>query len=191
MTLGPKILLGVGVVAAMAAFTAVYLAVARRRRGEVVLVERRHASTFLLAAAASFGLVVSILDGPLERGRPGWAMLAGGIAILLAGSALRIAARRALGRNFSAVISTTRDQQLVTSGPYRFVRHPAYAGSILVWVGGALALGSWIGALATLVALVPAILFRISREEAQLCAHFGALYDDYARQTKKLVPGVL
>ncbi len=185
-----RIAAAVGIVAAIAALGIVYLAVARRRRGEVVLVERRHASAVLMAAATSAGLVVSVLDGPFERGRPGWAMLAGGIAIFLLGSGIRIAARRALGRNFSAVISTTRDQQLVTSGPYRVVRHPAYVGSILVCLGTAVALGSWIGALVMLAAVVPAVLLRISREEAQLRAHFGTPYDEYARRTKRLVPGV-
>lgn len=153
--------------------------------------ERRHASTVLLALAFAAGLTASILDDAVLRGRPSAAAIVAGVFLIILGVVLRIAARRALGAAFSATLSTRQGQELVTTGPYRFIRHPAYLGSLILALGIGVSLGSPIGAAAMLVLCTAAIVFRIRREERLLREHFGTAYEEYARRTRrKLVPTI-
>jgi protein-S-isoprenylcysteine O-methyltransferase Ste14 len=71
----------------------------------------------------------------------------------------------ALGRLYSGDVTLQEDHCLVTGGPYRYVRHPRYAGAILLAFGLALTLNSWIGLVAS-VAFIAVILLRIRDEEA-------------------------
>jgi protein-S-isoprenylcysteine O-methyltransferase Ste14 len=79
------------------------------------------------------GTVVSVMDVMvLRHGR--YALTAVGItgvAFFLAGSAIYAAARRTLGGFFSEAVRITPEHKLITSGPYRLVRHPIYLGGIL------------------------------------------------------------
>jgi protein-S-isoprenylcysteine O-methyltransferase Ste14 len=70
------------------------------------------------------------------------------------------------------------------------LRHPSYAGLILVCAGYGLAFGSWAGAAVGLVVMALGLLPRIRVEERALECAFGAEYADYARSTARLVPRV-
>jgi protein-S-isoprenylcysteine O-methyltransferase len=97
---------------------------------------------------------------------------------------------RTLGSSYTRTLRTASDQGLVTGGPYRWVRHPGYAGSIAVWVGAALAFHSWLAAVIAAVLMLLAYGWRIRSEERMLVDHFGDAYRDYATQTSRLIPGV-
>jgi protein-S-isoprenylcysteine O-methyltransferase Ste14 len=86
-------------------------------------------------------------------------------------------------------IQEDRDHCVVADGPYRFVRHPSYIGSIISWVCAALALGSWLALVP--VALVAAIVtLRTALEDRTLHDELPG-YVEYARQTRyRLLPGV-
>lgn len=73
-------------------------------------------------------------------------------------------------------------------GPYRWVRHPGYAGSIAVWVGAALAFHSWPAAAAVAALMLAAYGWRICSEERMLVEHFGDAYRDYQARSRRLVP---
>ncbi len=81
-------------------------------------------------------------------------------------------------------------QELVTAGPYRLIRHPGYAGSLLVWIGYALGAGSWAAAILISLVLGGAYLYRIAAEERMLRAEFGATYQMYQQRTWRLIPGL-
>ena len=86
-------------------------------------------------------------------------------------------------------IQTNRGHRLVTSGPYRFVRHPAYAAAPFLFVGGGLALGSWLAVLESVLLIVP-LLRRTAQEDRLLRAQLAG-YADYARKVRyRLLPGV-
>ncbi len=76
------------------------------------------------------------------------------------------------------------------AGPYRFVRHPAYAGYLLAGFGLVLGYASIWGAAALLLLLLPAVLWRVQVEEKMLAARLGPQYGAYASKTKRLIPGV-
>jgi protein-S-isoprenylcysteine O-methyltransferase Ste14 len=120
-----------------------------------------------------------------------WVLIAVGVGLALAGIALRVYAIRWLGQNFSYVVNVGEQHTLVTTGPYRRVRHPAYSGLLLFVVGLTLTLGDiWLLVFVPAVAAV--IVFRrIRREERSMKDRFGEQYDAWRRRTALLIPGLL
>lgn len=113
-----------------------------------------------------------------------------GLVVLCAGIGLRLWAIRTLGRFFTAAVRTQAGQALVTTGPYRWVRHPSYLGAWLVVMGlGLLFEASWGLALAGGMMGV-AYWYRIRAEEGALEQVFGEAYRAYRRRVKALLPGI-
>jgi protein-S-isoprenylcysteine O-methyltransferase Ste14 len=95
----------------------------------------------------------------------------------------------ALGKQFSVQVTLQEDHQLVTSGPYRVLRHPRYACILLYNLGLALLFRCWLALLLTgLLAIV--MLWRIQAEEALLRQAFGAEWDSYSQRTRRLIPWI-
>jgi protein-S-isoprenylcysteine O-methyltransferase Ste14 len=110
-------------------------------------------------------------------------------AALLAtgGIVLRWYAIVTLGRFFSMRVQTTSDQQVVESGPYRFVRHPSYTGALMTVLGVLLMSTNWVTFACFLIAL-PGFAYRIYVEEQALTSALGDAYRTYMRRSKRLVP---
>lgn len=110
-----------------------------------------------------------------------------GIALGAYAAVMLLSAATTLGRFLVPQPVTVADHALVTSGPYRFVRHPAYSGDLALWLGAALATMNLI-----LLALWPLYLLGARAEaiveERVLEAHFGAAYREYSARTGRLVP---
>ena len=120
--------------------------------------------------------------------RAAWQPLVG-LALLVAGLALAVWARRVLGRNWSAWVTLKQEHELVQDGPYRVVRHPIYAGLILGFVGTAIARDELRGLLA--VALVACtFIAKLRLEQRWLREQFGVRYEEYCRRTWALLPGL-
>jgi protein-S-isoprenylcysteine O-methyltransferase Ste14 len=113
-----------------------------------------------------------------------------GLVVMWLGLAIRVWAVAALGRAFRTTVEVDADQAVVSSGPYRWVRHPSYTGLLLIVAGFGLAVGNWL-ALAVCVTLpLPALLRRIDVEEAELTRVLGEPYRAYRTRTKRLIPGL-
>ena len=112
-----------------------------------------------------------------------------GVAVLIFGVYWAFWARATLGTNWSGRVTIKEDHELVTGGPYRFVRHPIYTGVLFACTGTSLALGR-VGNLFA-IAVMLAIFFRkIRLEEKVLDQHFGQKYAGYRRTSKTLIPFV-
>jgi protein-S-isoprenylcysteine O-methyltransferase Ste14 len=112
-----------------------------------------------------------------------------GVVLLLAGLGFAVWARIYLGRNWGMPMSEKEAPELVTSGPYRLVRHPIYSGLLLAILGTALATNLyWL-----VVLLVIGIYFVYSArvEERLLTASFPDAYAGYVARTKMLIPFLL
>ncbi len=103
--------------------------------------------------------------------------------------ALRLWPVYVLGQRFSGLVAIQQGHELVTSGPYGYIRHPSYLGVLISEVGWSLAFRSTLGLLLTALT-VPILITRMNSEEALLEAHFGAEYQQYRRRTKRSLPGV-
>jgi protein-S-isoprenylcysteine O-methyltransferase Ste14 len=110
------------------------------------------------------------------------------VGLVILGSILCVWARRTLGAHYSGHVSVKKEQELVQSGPYRIIRHPAYAGYLFMAFGLALGYASLLGLVSTLFILLPAAVYRIHVEERLLADHFGTQFDQYAQRTKRLLP---
>ena len=112
-----------------------------------------------------------------------------GTAIFLSGLGLAVWARVHLGRNWGMPMTQRQEPELVTSGPYRLIRHPIYTGLILGVAGTALAFNL----IGLLLALLVAVLcyFGARVEEGNMTAAFPTTYPAYRTRTKMLIPFVL
>jgi protein-S-isoprenylcysteine O-methyltransferase Ste14 len=112
-----------------------------------------------------------------------------GAVVFASGIALAIWARINLGRNWGMPMTQKAEPELVTSGPYRFVRHPIYSGLLIGLLGTALAT-NLIGLI--IVAVLGAYFYySASVEEKNLIATFPVAYPAYRHRTKMLIPFVL
>ena len=95
-----------------------------------------------------------------------------------------------LGRYFTTDVAVQRQQPVIRTGPYRFVRHPSYAGALAAFVGIGVFMSDWLSIVCLLVPITLVFLNRIRVEERALLATLGAPYADYCARTKRLIPGV-
>ena len=112
-----------------------------------------------------------------------------GAVVFLSGLGLALWARVHLGRNWGMPMTERAEPELVTSGPYRFVRHPIYSGILLGMLGTAMATDLYF-----LVAFGIALAYfsySATVEERLLSASFPDAYPRYRAHTKMLIPYVL
>ena len=111
-----------------------------------------------------------------------------GLSIFLFGGLYRLWAIRTLGRYYSHRVRTVSQHQVVASGPYRFTRHPAYAGMIIANAGISIYFFNPVTIFVYLLILLPAILLRIVIEEKTLFRIEG--YLEFAKKRKRLFPAI-
>jgi len=116
--------------------------------------------------------------------------VAAGLVLIVAGIGLRAWSIATLGRFFQYQIKVQPGHRVVTSGPYRYVRHPSYTGIALVLIGIALACDDVLGLVAVAILGGLGLAVRIRAEERQLTQALGDEYEHFAAGRKRLVPGV-
>ncbi len=110
------------------------------------------------------------------------------VLVALAGAALLAWADKTLGDNLSVTLQVKDDHTLVTTGPYRYIRHPVYAAGMLFFIGTSLAASNWIVALLLVGSFTLLYAQRIPQEEKMMVEHFGDQYRDYRKTTGRLIP---
>ena len=111
-----------------------------------------------------------------------------GVALGICGLALRLWAVLTLRDRYTRTLLVQDEHSVERSGPYHWVRHPGYLGSLLCLNGIALASGNAVVLLASLLATWGAYSYRITVEDAMLMAAFGNSYGEYRRHVRALVP---
>ena len=110
-----------------------------------------------------------------------------GAAGTVTGLALMTWMFRSLGKNITDTVVTRREHSLVTSGPYRWIRHPLYSFGAFTYLNLSLLMASWFIALLIMLAFV-LLALRTHKEEEQLLERFGESYREYMRQTGRFLP---
>ena len=163
---------------------------ARRMRGGPVA-EKQTAQKIIMSIV-SVGFLALLVVPALDH-RFGWSHMPA--SAVLAGNALMSIGWLAIFFVFrensfsSATVEIAEDQKVVSTGPYAWVRHPMYAGAVLMLLGMPVALGSWWGVV-VLLAMLPAFVWRIFDEEKLLTENLPG-YAEYRQRVRfRLTPGV-
>ena len=163
---------------------------ARRMRGGPVA-EKQTAQKIIMSIV-SVGFLALLVVPALDH-RFGWSHMPASAAF--AGNALMSIGWLAIFFVFrensfsSATVEIAEDQKVVSTGPYAWVRHPMYAGAVLMLLGMPVALGSWWG-VAVLLAMLPAFVWRMFDEEKLLTENLPG-YAEYRQRVRfRLIPGV-
>jgi protein-S-isoprenylcysteine O-methyltransferase Ste14 len=113
-----------------------------------------------------------------------------GLFLILIGLVVRWVAILTLRRYFTVDVAISKDHIIIDKGLYKYIRHPAYLGSLISFWGLGLAFSNWISFMVISVPITAAFLYRIRIEETALVGAFGAKYVDYSSHTKRLLPGI-
>jgi protein-S-isoprenylcysteine O-methyltransferase Ste14 len=114
----------------------------------------------------------------------------GGLVLTLAGIVLRWRAISTLGKYFTGKVQILNEHRLIRCGVYRHVRHPAYTGALMAYLGLSLSFVNWISFVLIFFPALFAALRRIQVEEEALRHAFGKEYAEYSDETKRLLPGI-
>ncbi len=158
--------------------------------------DRRQEGLFVLATLRPLGIasmlaLIAYVINPASMewsamSLPAWLRWLGVGVGAVAGSLL-IWTMHTLGKNLTDTVVTRKDHELVTGGPYRFVRHPFYCAFILAVLANSTVAANWFilltGGSAWLV-----IVFRTNKEEENLIARFGDDYRSYMERTSRFFP---
>ena len=112
-----------------------------------------------------------------------------GLMLTIVGLAFAVWAHLCIGRNWSPLIQVKRDHELMRTGAYRIVRHPIYAGLMIATLGTAIAYGHLSGFIGFLL-VVAAWGYKAVLEESAMLEQFGAKYEEYCRNVRRLIPFV-
>jgi protein-S-isoprenylcysteine O-methyltransferase Ste14 len=121
-----------------------------------------------------------------------WFLFWLGILLIYAGIALRLYAITMLGAFFTTTVAVAPEQTVISSGPYRLIRHPSYTGFLITLLGFGLSFtNNWLSLLVIMGCALLGFSYRIHVEEHVLQAQLGQRYQEYMRHTKRLIPFVL
>lgn len=141
---------------------------------------------FALAMKTHAPWVPEFIRAPTVPGMPAAAWI--GVMLEAIGLGLRAWAVLTLRERYTRTLLTHADHALERGGPYRWVRHPGYLGSLLCLNGLAMASGSAFVLVASLAATLSAYGYRIRVEDRMLMRTFGEPYAAYRREVSALVP---
>jgi protein-S-isoprenylcysteine O-methyltransferase Ste14 len=111
-----------------------------------------------------------------------------GLMILMIGGLVTVTGRAQLARYGSGVLHIEEEHELVTTGVFRYIRHPVYAGGLAGIVGVLMAFRGTIVLLAVAVLYFVVLRHRLLFEEEMLLSEFGEEYRDYMKRTRRLIP---
>ena len=113
-----------------------------------------------------------------------------GLILIVFGLIIRWFAILKLKEFFTVTVSIQKDHRIIDTGIYKYIRHPAYLGSLLSFLGLGFALQNWLTILVIFFPIFGALSYRIHVEEKVLNKEFGKEYFNYSSRTKKLIPWI-
>ena len=177
-------------VLALGVWTVIEIRQALQRRADATSMDRGSLMILRVCAVAGVLLAALALKVSATAFPYNAVVIAISLALIWAGIGLRWWCFRALGRYFTFTVMTSPDQRVITTGPYRFLRHPSYAGILLILAGIGLSYGNWLSLAALILLPLAGFINRIRVEEAALAATLGDAYTTYAGGRRRLIPFV-
>jgi protein-S-isoprenylcysteine O-methyltransferase Ste14 len=164
-----------------------------RRRGGSTGENHDHYSVQVITFASIGGFIAAIASDYLFRSLEiSWhprVLFIIGILFMLMGGIIRKYAARTLDQYFTSEVRVRDGQEVVDTGPYRWVRHPSYIGGLLAHTGVGIVLANWVSIIVIALTLLGAYGYRIHIEERTLQEQLGEPYQAYLERTPyRLVP---
>lgn len=161
---------------------------AQRQRPEAVPADASSRMVLRLCYVAGFGAAF-VLNGRVPSAAFGTVAVPWtGLALMWCGIGLRTWSFQTLGRYFTFTVQTSEDQPVISSGPYRVLRHPGYAGVLLASIGVGLVIANWVSLAVLTFAVLSGLVYRITVEERVLGAALAGRYQSYAGKRSRLIP---
>jgi protein-S-isoprenylcysteine O-methyltransferase Ste14 len=113
-----------------------------------------------------------------------------GMVLILCGIIIRWIAIISLKEHFTVDVAIGKDHRIVRNGLYGYIRHPAYAGSLMSFLGLGVYFANYLSLIIIFIPILAAFMYRIRVEEKALIDAFGEEYRGYMTETKRLVPGM-
>ncbi len=143
---------------------------------------------FFANLAMGLGFFTAYATPRLAFGRYWQFAFFAGLILWISGICFRWYSIRALGRFFTFDVAISKGQTVVDSGPYRWIRHPSYTGSLIGFVGVGLTFTNWAALLVPVLCMTIGYAYRIPVEESALRAGLGQPYEEYQKHTWRLIP---
>jgi protein-S-isoprenylcysteine O-methyltransferase Ste14 len=150
-------------------------------RGSLMVLRGAYVAGLLVAVTATRVVPAAAIHPPALA----WWL---GLIFVWSGIAIRLWSFKTLGRYFTFTVQTSRDQLVISDGPYRLLRHPGYTGLLLTLTGFGFVFGNWVSAVGLALVMTVGFVYRIMVEERALLQTLGDRYRDYAATRKRLVP---
>ncbi len=113
-----------------------------------------------------------------------------GVALMISGVAFRWYVIRVLGKYFSVQLAVQPGQTVMKDGPYRWIRHPSYTGSLITMLGLGMAFTNWLCLISVPLIVFIGYSYRANIEEQMLVNALGDSYREYMQHTKRFIPFV-
>lgn len=163
-----------------------------KRSGKRTIKSKEDRGTYyLLYFSILFSIILSVSLGLNESRQLTGIVFYIGILLLVSGTLLRELAVYTLGKYFTLQVTVVENQTLIKTGPYRYIRHPGYAGLLLALVGLSMCFQSLKAMILVLVLNSLVIGLRIRLEEHLMAKVFGTEFTDYKSKTKRIIPFLL
>jgi protein-S-isoprenylcysteine O-methyltransferase Ste14 len=176
-------------VVSLLAFLAPMLALRREPQDQRRTVGSRLPVVANFAAVGLFYSALLLSSGSLHA-QSALPLATSGAILAIAAGALVFGSRAELGTAWSLAPKADQSTGLVTTGPYSLIRHPIYAGFVLLAIGQALAFANVLALAIVALGVLPTFFWRARTEEQLLRQAFDDRYDRYRTQTKMIIPFV-
>lgn len=161
------------------------------RRKNAKIKRKDKSSAYIIFASIFISIIIAYYFNSNNIAMlPDWIFYIG-ITLMILGILLRQWSIYVLGRFFSGVVGTQKDQKVIDNGPYRYVRHPSYTGALLILIGIGLSVQSWGAVITLMVIFILAYGYRIYIEEKALISQLGEEYIKYTKRTKRIIPYII
>ena len=162
----------------------------RQRRRSRVKSSGDKGSLRLLYILIAVGFTLSFSIGSTKTGRIyDWdTFLAIGVVLIVIGLIIRILSILALKQHFTYSVAMIENHKLIDTGLYKSIRHPAYLGQLLIFIGISTSLSNWLSIVLMIIPIAIGYIYRMRIEERFMTEQMGENYSNYKNRTKRLIP---
>lgn len=170
-------------------FFEVFMNLRTRGKGKIThLGDKRSLWSLYGLITAGYALSFSVGATKIGRVYPWNTFFGIGMALVVAGLAVRIHSILTLKQFFTYSVATVEGQKVIETGLYKFIRHPGYLGQLMIFLGISTSISNWLSVLAMMIPVTAGFLYRIRVEERFMAEQLGESYLIYQTRTKRIIP---